>query len=355
MSTNSELPIKDKNPGSIEDTGTEVDPKYFNDYLINYREGLWLSIRQKENGVWQFIAFFAGAIVIVAGILEGNKSNGPLTYLTLGIMSMIVVLVSFWGVAIILDANFWEKRNLWIHSNIEWKLLGKREIGKIIPLSYANPDFDYSRVYSLHIYLLFIILNLILGGNIIFLKQPNLYNNQTVLIAGVLGIIISVVVSFINNRDQEWVKKYHNVRATMIGDRDPNSFENYSSFYQFKNIINSPLLLGSYILSAINLYFAIFILPLIGIRVSYIISTPVSIFLIFFIVAVFPAKIIAGGYIRKGDELIKNKVKEIDLMKNQKIRALKTSTLALSKTLIIINLISSIAWVIIAVHAYLSL
>jgi hypothetical protein len=86
MSTNINLQPEAKKNNSH----PTMDNKGIQDYLLDYRNGLWTAIRHKESGIWQFVSFFAGAIVVLAGILQSSN-----TLLSLG-----VVQISFLSIVI---------------------------------------------------------------------------------------------------------------------------------------------------------------------------------------------------------------------------------------------------------------
>jgi hypothetical protein len=237
MSTNTKL-TKDDTLASRD--GFQITKSGQQEYLINFRNGLWTSIRQKENGIWQFISFYAAAIVLVVGFIQNENFVAELDITRMAVLSTAITLVSFWGVIIILDANFWASRNLWIISNIEWKFLGKKGIGTILPAYYATPDFHYTRLYSLHIYFLFLLMVFSLGGNLALLINPIAgFSFQEDLAIGLMGILVIIFIYYSYTRDKSWVKDYYSDRALAIGDR--SNFVNYANYHQLKNAWESPI------------------------------------------------------------------------------------------------------------------
>lgn len=115
-----------------------------NQYLINYRNGLWTQIRAKEDSVWRFIAYFAGALLLLLNFgLDVTDFNNPQSRIKIVIISTLLIIASFWGLLITLDANFWFQRNLIIIRNIENNLLYKRDFGLIIPNYFGEPHQHY--------------------------------------------------------------------------------------------------------------------------------------------------------------------------------------------------------------------
>jgi hypothetical protein len=118
-----------------------------NEYIINYRNGLSTQIRAKEDSVWRFIAYFAGAWLLLVNFgLDVEGLQGFLTIeeiVKILIISTIIIIASFWGFLITLDSNYWFQRNLIIIRNIEKSLLNKRDYGLIIPKFYGVPIQKY--------------------------------------------------------------------------------------------------------------------------------------------------------------------------------------------------------------------
>jgi hypothetical protein len=189
--------------------------------------------------------------VIIAGFLQNGDLFSSISIPQMGLLSLVIVLVSFWGIIIILDANFWQNRNLWFISNIEWKFLGKGGIGKVLPASYATPNFHYSRIYAMHMQLLLIIILAITLGNAGIFMNPNanLGFLEDVVI-GLFGILVSGFSLYLYSKDKLWVEEYYQVRGSAIGDRA--KLINYGQYYKYKNQWESPIVLWILGLSLIS-------------------------------------------------------------------------------------------------------
>lgn len=195
-------------------------------YLIEFRNGLWAAIRHKEGGIWQFVSFFAAAIVIVGGLLQGDRLStiGPTE---ISIVSLVLLLGTFWGIVIVLDANFWMARNLWFISNIEWSILGEPEIGTIIPKAYATPGFRYSRAYSIHVQVFcFAALCMIIGEGMFLLPAGSLQTSVEFALSALVSLAFSLGLWVLLDRDQAWVGDYARVQHDAPGPKSSRpSFE----------------------------------------------------------------------------------------------------------------------------------
>ena len=252
MSTNINLMPEDINKKSK----PIIDDKGKQDYLLDYRNGLWTAIRHKEGGIWQFVSFFAGAIVVIAGILQNKDLLSSLGIIQISLLSTVVILVSFWGLIIILDANYWQSRNLWIISNIEWRFLKDDGIGTIIPKYYATPDFRYANLYAMHMHFLSIIVTFVFVGTAgIMLQAMNILGFQEVVVIGLFGLLVNGFIQYVLEKDNSWVKEYYSVRGSSVGDRE--KLINYADYNEYKNRVESPILIWFFILSMLFVVFIV--------------------------------------------------------------------------------------------------
>lgn len=133
------------------------------DYLIQWRTSLWVSIREKESNVWKFVTFYAASISLIIGLGQKLVTTLDLT-IDVSVSAAIVGLLTFWGLAIVIDSNSWMSRNLKLVGNIEKLFIPAGDYNKLIPSYYASPLFRYFRPYTVDFYFL-IILGVIAYGN----------------------------------------------------------------------------------------------------------------------------------------------------------------------------------------------
>jgi hypothetical protein len=268
------------------------------------------------------------------------------------ILSVAITLVSIWGVIIILDANFWASRNLWIISNIEWKFLGKKGIGKILPAYYADPDFHYTRLYSLHIYFLLLLVAFSLAGVLVFLINPMItLSFQEELAVSSMGVLVLGLLSYSYNRDKAWVKDYYHDRALAIGDR--SNFVNYARFYQLKNAWESPLQIWT-----LGLSLLLFIVMLSSLAIVFGAPFEKSTYgllalgsLTAIILVLMLQKLVTSNYLNECKSHIQQNVTEEDLEKMSSYKKLKSSVNILNWSIRVLNLLSFISILAILINA----
>lgn len=108
-------------------------------YLLNYRNGLWTAIREKEKICWQFLTFYVGAIAILPSF--------GLDKIGIEITILSIFLLTTWGYLIVVDVNFWFVRNLKIITSIENLIANFLYTNKILPNDYSRPKFQYLLSY----------------------------------------------------------------------------------------------------------------------------------------------------------------------------------------------------------------
>ena len=194
------------------------------DYLIQWRQGLWIQIRQKEDAIWRFITFFATAIVLVAGLVTGAGESAGVPAPKIPLIGellilLAVVIVTLWGVLIVLDANFWLARNLLFVGNIERELLPPTDIGVLIPKAYTEPTFHYSRSYTIHIHMFYFTLSLILMAFAgLTVNGQKLSNLGELVIVGTTVLTFCTGLWYVANNDDTALTEYFSVRQQAPGN-----------------------------------------------------------------------------------------------------------------------------------------
>lgn len=198
-----------------------TDEEIRKNYLIEWRKGLWTQIRQKEDAIWRFISFYAAAILLVAGFVKGTSTGQAISTLGGSLILLTLFVVSFWGVLIVLDANFWLNRNLLFIGNIERELLPESDIDVLIPRSYTEPRFEYAKSYEIHMHVLFftVFLSLMAYGGLV-LKRGGVSDSKELAVAGLIAVTFCLALSYIQLRDCKWLEHFMNVKNEAPG-RNP--------------------------------------------------------------------------------------------------------------------------------------
>ncbi len=200
------------------------------DYLIQWRIGLWTQIRQKDDAVWRFISFFASAILLVAGFVQATQTGASITATNSLLVLLTLLVVVIWGILIVLDANFWMSRNLLFVKNIEREILLPEDMGVLFPRQYAEPTFLYHQSYEIHLHALFLTLLFTLGSClVVILTHTGQVGARLLTLTGTMAIVFCFGVAYIIIRDASWINEYDQVKKWAPG-KNPRPAE-YPSRY----------------------------------------------------------------------------------------------------------------------------
>ena len=201
-------------------TASNENDKLRFEYLIQWRSGLWVQIRQKEDAIWRFISFYAAAIILAAGFVQPRDPSTTVVS-PIGILLIILILfiVTFWGLLIVLDANYWTQRNLIFIGNIEREILPASDLGVMLPKNYAYLNkFRYARSYVIHSHILFTTLAISLLAFRIFIEKSNLFlSTEMSDLTLLISIIFVTYLLYLFRRDEEFVTDFAGVRKNAPG------------------------------------------------------------------------------------------------------------------------------------------
>lgn len=180
-------------------------------YLIEYRNGLWTQIRSKEDSVWRFISFYAAAIVLIAGFLKPeDPSKQILTPISMLFIILTVIIVSFWGILITLDANFWMQRNLVIVGNIERELLADKDFGVVLPKNYVYPGYyKYSRSYYIQLIFFSLTMCIAIFAYISFAVGNHGSKSEFIFaMSQIIPLTFCILLLYTIHRNRNWIEEY---------------------------------------------------------------------------------------------------------------------------------------------------
>ncbi len=181
------------------------------EYLIQWRSSLWVSIREKESNVWKFITFYASAVALIIGL--GEK------YTNTFVIAFVIGILSFWGLAIVIDANSWMARNLKLIGNIEKLFIPEEEYGRLIPGYYSSPHFLYFRPYRCHFTVL-TLLALVAYLRFVFALQFEVSGAPWYYLS-IMAVVYALGLMRIHNIDahtrNEYLRFYGSARGEKIG------------------------------------------------------------------------------------------------------------------------------------------
>ncbi|MDY6867294.1 MAG: hypothetical protein SVT56_05230 [Chloroflexota bacterium] len=195
-------------------------------YLIEFRNGLWTQIRKKEDSVWQFVAFYMGAVIIAAGLIQ-EVQNISIDFI-IAIFTGLFIFTS-WGILIVLDSNSWLQRNLILISNIESEILTEEDFNKLIPKYYANKnDFNYGNLFQIQL-IFFSLINflIIITVSFIIVNDYLNFNFENGLVFCFFSFAASLMYFLIQKYDFDYIKDFYKDRFLTKKDEKEVKEQNY--------------------------------------------------------------------------------------------------------------------------------
>ena len=99
--------------------------------LIELYNQLWNSINARLAFIWQSI----GILISASAVFILTERN----IISLDIASTIIILITMWFLAHVIDASFWYDRNLAIIANIERQFLNEEDARLLFPYFLSHP------------------------------------------------------------------------------------------------------------------------------------------------------------------------------------------------------------------------
>jgi hypothetical protein len=188
------------------------------DYLIQYRNGLWVAIREKEGNVWKFVTFYVTAISLIIGLGQKLVTSTDFT-IDVSVTAAIIGLLTFWGLAIVIDSNSWMSRNLKLIGNIEKLFIPRDEFDRFIPGYYSSPLFRYFRPYTVDFFFLLILaviayLNLLIR----FPADQSWRAHLLPVLTAIYGLGFHAIQGMDDSARQEYFRFYKNAPGETLKD-----------------------------------------------------------------------------------------------------------------------------------------
>lgn len=161
-----------------------TDDKDNNEYLLHLYDQLWENMRAKENRLWSFLSLYGAAVGLV--FAGGQASGLPGAEL---FVLIIVMGLTTWAVLIILNANYWIRRNLLMVRGIEKRFPGI-ELG-IYPREFPEEKRgNFDTLYRGSILVLCVLLLLFFARTIWPYRSPTSFDTFHIFLSIVLLYVL---------------------------------------------------------------------------------------------------------------------------------------------------------------------
>lgn len=172
------------------------------EFLLHLYDKLWENITNKENRLWNFLAFYGVGI----GIVLGTATDGKLSFE----VGFFLLVLTYWAAEITLSADWWSVRNRLMIRGIESRAY--EAIKGVIPRKYRGPKYSSE---SLHLASLFVLAVL---GLIIFAFSAGVFEAGQKIkdLPDIIKILITyflLVLAFgrFANKREFLIKKYYDI------------------------------------------------------------------------------------------------------------------------------------------------
>ena len=174
------------------------DGDEFLDFLKSYYLAVWDSIRHKEDNIWRFVSFVAVGLGALIGLSIRIR-------LAIEVLIIFLYFISFWGVMVVIDANLWFRRNIYIVNNCE-RFLFRNLKPQILRTHYFRDPVRWETMYRIHflIFYLFSIAGLILYIYNSFIINEILTQNKLIGYCLFYFLLIFLIHWFKNMKDEEY-------------------------------------------------------------------------------------------------------------------------------------------------------
>jgi hypothetical protein len=179
------------------------------DFLLHLYDKLWSLVSEKEKRLWTFLSVYGAAIGLVysAGKFTGNELY----------TSLIVLALTLWAVLLIIDADWWSKRNRMLVKQIENQF--SAAVTGIIPSTYHSlrPRGDSLYKTSILILLIVAILTYTKTASLNW-KTDSLNSMESIVVHSLLYLFfVGGVIYCVHKREQD-LRNYFTVRLTLFSD-----------------------------------------------------------------------------------------------------------------------------------------
>ena len=176
--------------------------KMIKEFLLYLYDKLWTNITNKENRLWNFLAFYGVGIGVILGTATDTDEK-----LSFGI-GFFLLVITYWAAEITLSADWWSVRNRLMIRGIESRTYEARK--GIIPGKYHGPKYSSESLHVISLLVLALLAVLIFSFFTGVFEAGQKINNLSDLIQLLITYSFSVfVLGKCANKRENLIKKYY--------------------------------------------------------------------------------------------------------------------------------------------------
>jgi hypothetical protein len=192
----------------------DVDKK---DFLLHLYDKLWENMDSKEGRLWNFLGLYGVGIAVAFGA-------GRLAGLELSAL-IVVLILSYWAVLIVVNANWWYYRNLLMVTRVE-KEFEAGLIGVVPKFYRESPPFQFDRLHrgTIHI-LLFIGTLFYIRGTTSYLSSAAIGDRRTCLALLVVYAIYTLGPFYWLWFHEHFLRRYYETKVDLWVEAEEKNAE----------------------------------------------------------------------------------------------------------------------------------
>lgn len=191
--------------------GRDGDSKEF---LLHLYDQLWENMRAKENRLWSFLSLYGAAVGLV---FAGGQASG---LAGAELFALIIVMgLTAWAVLIMLNANYWIRRNLLMVGGIEKKYPGIKK--GIYPRGFPEAKKgSFDALYRGSILVLSVMLLLFFARAIWPYRNPTSFDSFHIFLSVVLlYVLFASFALYCLKQHEYYITLHHSTkREQLLGD-----------------------------------------------------------------------------------------------------------------------------------------
>ena len=182
-----------------------MDPNQ-KEFLLHLYDKLWDNINQKESRVWTFLSVYGAVIGIALG-------SGAVTSLGLyGVLA--VLLLTYWAVQIVLDADWWSIRNRTMVGGIEARFPGAGR--GVIPPEYQTAGYSNDPLHRVSLLIFTVIAWLLYLKTVMGYSQPGSPRDLSTLAQiALLHLLFVVLTAAAVAREEGHLRDYYSIYRSL--------------------------------------------------------------------------------------------------------------------------------------------
>jgi hypothetical protein len=165
-----------------------------NDFLLHLYDKLWDNITVQEGRLWTFLSVYGA----VTGLALSSD-----TFRAVGIPGFAVVLIlTFWAIQIVLNADWWAARNRLMISGIELRF--PEAVRGVVPSRYREPSYRPVRLHTVSIVVFALIGFLVYVIAVAGYCNPRSIDDWSSLLELLLLLFLITLFAFLSCRRDEY-------------------------------------------------------------------------------------------------------------------------------------------------------